>query len=436
MQIVHWERLTKQEKAEVLSRQGLGEEASSVKDRVAEVIRTVRSQGDQALHHYTKLFDGVELTSLQISDVEWQSAFELETHFQKAIQIAYDNIQRFHRLQIPKPVSLDADGIRASKVYKPLEAVGLYIPGGSAPLVSTLLMLAIPAQLAGCAKIVLCTPPDKQGLINRAILFAAQLCGVKNLFKIGGAQAVAAMAYGTPSVPKVDKIFGPGNRYVTEAKIQVSQSPEGAALDSPAGPSEVLIIADYLADPEFVAADLLAQAEHDPDAKSILVTTSAELASQVASQLVLQTKDLSRQAIVQAALENCALIITPDLATCFAISNTFAPEHLLLQIDDPHAYLDLIQNAGSVFIGPWSSEALGDYASGPNHVLPTYGYAKNYSGLGVESFMKSITFQEVSASGCRQLAPTVEALATLEGLDAHRHSVRVRRKRLEGMPLD
>jgi histidinol dehydrogenase len=334
-------------------------------------------------------------------------------------------------LQLPKTLRLNKNGIDAWKEYKAIERVGLYIPGGTAPLVSTLLMLAIPAVIAKCREIIVVTPPNKNGEINPAIIYAAKLCGINKIFAVGGAQAIAALAYGTETIPKVVKIFGPGNKYVTEAKLQVAQDPCGAALDMPAGPSEVLVIADDRANAQLVAADLLSQAEHDVDSKVILITTSQSLANQVDEALTAQLKNLQRQKIITKSLENAAIIIVDCLDEAFAISNIFAPEHLILQIDNPRNYLNFVQNAGSVFIGRWSAEALGDYASGPNHVLPTYGYAKSYSGLGVESFMKSITFQEVSKEGLLALAPTVETLAQLEGLDAHKIAVNLRRKMIE-----
>lgn len=423
MKILTWNSATKEEKALALNRNS-SESQEELTNNVSGIIARVRRDGDAAISYYTELFDGVKLMPRNSED-------ELSNDVKNAIETAYKNIRDFHELQLPKTLRLNKNGIDAWKEYKAIERVGLYIPGGTAPLVSTLLMLAIPAVIAECREIIVVTPPNKNGEINPAIIYAAKLCGINKIFAVGGAQAIAALAYGTETIPKVIKIFGPGNKYVTEAKLQVAQDPFGAALDMPAGPSEVLVIADDRANAQLVAADLLSQAEHDVDSKVILITTSQSLASQVDEALTAQLKNLQRQKIITKSLEKAAIIIVDSLDEAFAISNIFAPEHLILQIDNPRNYLNFVQNAGSVFIGKWSAEALGDYASGPNHVLPTYGYAKSYSGLGVESFMKSITFQEVSKEGLIALAPTVETLAQLEGLDAHKTAVNLRRKMIE-----
>jgi histidinol dehydrogenase len=311
-------------------------------------------------------------------------------------------------------------------VYRPIPAVGLYVPAGSAPLPSTVVMLAVPAQLVGCPERVLCTPPAADGRANAAVLVAARRCGVSRVFKAGGAQAVAAMAYGTRSVPKVDKIFGPGTALTTAAKQIVAADPAGAACDLPAGPSEVLVIADGNANPAFVAADLLAQAEHDVRAQALLVTDSAVLAGAVAEQFEVQRRGLSRTDILQQSAANCRAIVVPDLVTAVAVSNAYAPEHLIVQTRAPRALLDDIVNAGSVFLGAWSPESMGDYCSGTNHVLPTYGYARAYSGLSITDFQKRMTVQELSADGLRQLGPVAETLANLEGLDAHARAVTLR----------
>ncbi len=423
MKILTWNAATKEEKALLLNRSS-SESQEELTKNVSGIIARVRRDGDAAISYYTELFDGVKLMPRNSED-------ELSNDVKNAIETAYKNIRDFHELQLPKTLLLNKNGIDAWKEYKAIERVGLYIPGGTAPLVSTLLMLAIPAVIAKCREIIVVTPPNKNGEINPAIIYAAKLCGINKIFAVGGAQAIAALAYGTETIPKVIKIFGPGNKYVTEAKLQVAQDPCGAALDMPAGPSEVLVIADGWANAQLVAADLLSQAEHDVDSKVILITTSQSLANQVDEALAAQLKNLQRQKIITKSLEKAAIIIVDSLDEAFAISNIFAPEHLILQIDNPRNYLNFVQNAGSVFIGKWSAEALGDYASGPNHVLPTYGYAKSYSGLGVESFMKSITFQEVSKEGLLALAPTVETLAQLEGLDAHKTAVNLRRKMIE-----
>jgi histidinol dehydrogenase len=398
---------------------------------VAEIIRKVRVEGDKALREYTLQFDRCEIEHLTLNTKDESVKHPLESHYQEAIEIAYQRIEGFHQAIKPRDVQLEIEGIQLARMYKPLSAVGLYIPGGQAPLVSTLLMLAIPARIAGCQQIVLCTPAQRQG-IAPAILYAAARCGIECIYQVGGAHAIAAMAYGTETIPKVDKIFGPGNRYVTEAKIQVARDPKGAALDMPAGPSEVLVIADEQANPSFVASDLLAQAEHDPYARCILVTPSRPLAESVLYEIEKMKRFLSRQETIAKALSHSSVILTKDLLEAFTVANQIAPEHLIVQVQEPQTYLNKIHHAGAVFLGPYTPEALGDYASGPNHVLPTEGYARCYSGLGVEQFMKAISVQQASASGFQQLAPVVEHLATLETLDAHAHSITIRRKFLEG----
>ncbi|MFO1259384.1 MAG: histidinol dehydrogenase [Gammaproteobacteria bacterium] len=402
-----------------------------LENTVSKIIDAVRKNGDAALREYTAQFDKVSLDNLKISQLEWQAADDLSETSKQAIIKAYNNIKYFHLKERPINIQSEKQGIILKKEYRPIERVGLYIPGGQAPLVSTLLMLAIPAEIAGCPLKVMVTPPQENGCIPPAILFAAKLCQIELVYKVGGAQAVAALAYGTETVPKVDKIFGPGNKYVMAAKLQVASDPEGAALDMPAGPSEVLVIADDLANPEFVASDLLAQAEHDRDARAILVTTSQRQANAVMLAIEKQIKQLSRSSVIRAALEQSQIIIAPDLEACFDIANEFAPEHLILQIEAPEQYTDAIINAGSVFMGPWSPEAAGDYASGTNHVLPTSGYAKTYSGLSVDRFMKSITFQSLSSEGLLRIGETIETLATLEQLDAHKNSVSIRLKAIQ-----
>lgn len=405
-------------------------EPQQFEQMVSEIIRQIRLNGDMALRQFTGKFDGVRLDDFLVSPAEIGASEALAAESKQAIAIAWKNIDNFHQQQTPQGYQQDHDGIVCGRRYISLQRVGLYIPGGSAPLVSTLLMLAVPARLAGCRNISLATPPLADGRIHPALLFAAKFCGIDTIYKVGGAQAIAALAYGTESIAKVDKIFGPGNKWVTEAKMQISRDPAGAAMDMPAGPSEVLIIADADAHPDFVASDLLAQCEHDADSHAVLITTSLAVAERAIECIASQSEKLSRQNILEKSLANAAIVVAEDLETCFALSNQYAPEHLILQIKEPRKYLERIYNAGSVFLGPWSPEALGDYASGPNHVLPTFGFARSYSGLGVESFMKSITFQEVSKQGLLNLAPTVEHLAKIEGLDAHGNSVALRRKKL------
>jgi histidinol dehydrogenase len=429
MQTVIWGQLSPLEQQQVLARSQANDD-EILTSQVKEIIANVRQNGDKALLEYAAKFDGAKLDSLLVSEDEYKAIESLSNDEKQAILTAIDNIRHYHNISCPKSFEFERNGAKLGKLYRPIEKVGLYIPGGTAPLVSTLLMLAIPATIAGCETKVLVTPPGKNGLVNPAILFAAKACGIDAIYKAGGAQAVAALAFGTESIPKVYKIFGPGNKYVTEAKIQVSQTHNGAALDMPAGPSEVLVIADDKANPVFVASDLLAQAEHDVAAQVILVTTSTELANKVQQEVARQTAYLSRKEIIKQSLAKSAVIIAKDLVEAFVISNQYAPEHLILQIANAEDYLPQIINAGSVFVGEWTPESVGDYASGTNHVLPTYGYAQMYSGLDVIAFMKAISFQNLSASGIQTLGPVVETLADLEGLDAHKNAVTVRLQHL------
>lgn len=429
MQTVIWDKLSIAKQQQVLARSQANDD-EILTSQVKEIIANVRQNGDKALLEYAAKFDGAKLGSLLVSEDEYKAIESLSNDEKQAILTAIDNIRHYHNISCPKSFEFERNGAKLGKLYRPIEKVGLYIPGGTAPLVSTLLMLAIPATIAGCETKVLVTPPGKNGLVNPAILFAAKACGIDAIYKAGGAQAVAALAFGTESIPKVYKIFGPGNKYVTEAKIQVSQTHNGAALDMPAGPSEVLVIADDKANPVFVASDLLAQAEHDVAAQVILVTTSTELANKVQQEVERQTAYLSRKEIIKQSLAKSAVIIAKDLVEAFAISNQYAPEHLILQIANAEDYLPQVINAGSVFVGEWTPESVGDYASGTNHVLPTYGYAQMYSGLDVIAFMKAISFQNLSASGIQTLGPVVEMLADLEGLDAHKNAVTVRLQHL------
>ncbi len=431
MQVVNWANLNDNEKIKVLKR---SEETNdtSLHNTVAEIIQSVRNKGDSALFEYAKKFDKANLTSLKVSPEEFAAAAtQLSEKEKQAIISAAENIKYFHKQSAPKGFEYEKDGICLGKIYRPIDKVGLYVPGGSAQLVSTLLMLAIPAGIANCPTKVLTTPPNSKGEIAPAILFAAQVCGIEIIYKAGGAQAIAAMAFGTETISKVHKIFGPGNKFVTEAKIQVAQAIGGAALDMPAGPSEVLVIADKDANATFVASDLLAQAEHDKDAHVILVTTCDALANSVLGEVKRQTETLSRKNIINESLNKSSIIIANGIDECFMISNRYAPEHLILHIDNAKEALDLVQNAGSVFVGQYSPESVGDYASGTNHVLPTYGYANMYSGLDTIAFMKAISFQQVSTDGIKHIGPTVETLASLEGLDAHKNAVSVRLESLK-----
>ena len=427
MQILDWNALDAAGRRGALARPQL-DAAGDIETLARTIIREVRKDGDAALLAYAERFDRAKLSQLAVTEAEFDYAEQqLNAKQIAAIETAIDNVRRFHAAQLAAPLSMDVmPGVRCERVYRPIPAVGLYVPAGSAPLPSTVIMVAIPAQLVGCPQRVLCTPPAADGLANAAVLAAARRCGVSQVFKAGGAQAVAAMAYGTRTVPKVDKIFGPGTALTTAAKQIVAADPQGAACDMPAGPSEVLVIADGDANPAFVASDLLAQAEHDVRAQAILVTNSATLAAAVAVEFDRQRRTLSRGSILAQSAANCRAIVVSDITTAVAVSNDYAPEHLIIQTAEPRSLLDAILNAGSVFLGAWSPESMGDYCSGTNHVLPTYGYARAYSGLSITDFQKRMTVQELSADGLRNLGPVAETLASLEGLDAHARAVTLR----------
>lgn len=400
---------------------------------VREIIEEVRARGDTALLEYAERFDRVKLTSLAVTEAEFAAAAGRLSALQRsAIDRAIANVRAFHAAQRGKPLVMETSpGVVCERHEVPLRAVGLYVPAGSAPLPSAAIMIAVPAELAGCPVRVMCTPPRPDGAADPAVLYAARQCGVTQVFKVGGAQAVAAMAYGCGSLPKVDKIYGPGNAWVTAAKLLVAQDPEGAAFDLPAGPSEVLVIADDTARADFVAADLLAQAEHDPSSQVILLTPSKALAQAVRVELEVQLARLSRREVTAQALVASRLVIVPDLATAFSVSNDYAPEHLIVQVQDPRRWLGQVHTAGSVFLGPWTPEPMGDYCSGTNHVLPTYGYARAYSGLSLGDFMRRMTVQEITPAGLQDLGPVAVTLAELEGLDAHANAVSVRLRALD-----
>jgi histidinol dehydrogenase len=427
MQAQIWAGLSGERRAALLARPALKNDAE-LASRVTEIIARVRREGDAALRALTSQYDRVTLDSLEVGPAEFAAAeAQLEERQRAAIRAAAANIDAFHKPQIPQPIVVDTmQGVRCERVSRPLESVGLYVPAGTAPLPSTALMLGIPARLAGCKTRILCSPVQANGRVDAAVLYAARVAGVERVFKLGGAQAVAAMAYGTESVPKVDKIFGPGNTWVTEAKAQVDRDPAGAARDFPAGPSEVLVIADGSANAAFVASDLLSQAEHGADSQVLLLTTSLALASAVAQAIEMQKARLARRELVEGALAHSSTIVVADLATAFEISNRYAPEHLILQIERPRDWLPRVQSAGSVFLGPWTPESVGDYCSGTNHVLPTYGFARRYSSLGVNDFVRSMTVQELSFEGLRNIGPIAMTLAELEGLDAHAWAVQER----------
>ncbi len=425
--LAHWTDLDEAGRDALLRRPAVEGDAD-MRSAVRDILARVKQQGDAAVLDYTERFDGVRLEALSVSAAEFKAAEAALTADQvDAIDTAIDNVRRFHEAQLPKPVSIvTAPGILCERVSHPLDAVGLYVPAGTAPLPSAAVMLAVPAAIAGCPVRILCTPPRRDGSADPAVLVAAARAGVRDVFKIGGAQAVAAMAFGTETVPGVNKIFGPGNAWVTCAKTEVSSDPDGAAIDMPAGPSEVLVIADASADPGFVASDLLSQAEHGTDSQVLLVTDSRELADRVAAEIETQLARLSRREIAAESLRHARLIVVDSLSTAVDVSNRYAPEHLILQCADARALLGQLRNAGSVFVGPWTPESVGDYCSGTNHVLPTYGYARNYSGLGVDQFMRQMTIQELSRDGLERIGATVTTLAGLEGLDAHAAAVTIR----------
>ncbi|HZF64243.1 MAG TPA: histidinol dehydrogenase [Chitinophagaceae bacterium] len=399
---------------------------TAILELVTEIIATVKEKGDAALHEYSKKFTGASLVSFQVTVNELNTAADLVPKSLKAaIQQAKTNIETFHKAQFsPVEVIETSPGISCWRKGIPIEKIGLYIPGGTAPLFSTVLMLAVPAQLAGCKEIVLCTPANENGEVHPAILFTAQLCGVQQIFKLGGAQAIAAMAFGSETVPQVYKIFGPGNQYVTAAK-QIVQT-HGIAIDMPAGPSEVCVLCDETAVPEFVAADLLSQAEHGTDSQVLLVSTNKAIVEKVLTQLQAQMEKLPRKEIATAAVQNSKAIVIDDINVAIELVNEYAAEHLILSCENAEVVAEEITNAGSVFIGNYSPETVGDYASGTNHTLPTNGYAKAFSGVSVDSYLKKITYQKLSQEGLRNISKTVVAMAEAEGLQAHANAVRVR----------
>ena len=409
-------------------------DARNLEDKVAKILEAVRKKGDKALRKYTRKFDGVRVNELKVQEEEISEATDqLSQELKDAIQVAAANIETFHRSQVQAPEWIvTMPGIMCSRKSVAIEKVGLYIPGGTAPLFSTVLMLGIPAKLARCSEIVLCTPPGSNGKIHPAILFAAQQVGIMNIYKVGGVQAIAAMAYGTETVPRVYKIFGPGNQFVTCAKQTVQK--EGVAIDMPAGPSEVAIFADEYADPAFVAADLLSQAEHGSDSQVLLVSDDEICVENVQFEIQKQLTELPRKDIAIRALANSKAIILQNDEDAMELLNEYAPEHLILSCNNADEMAERVRNAGSVFIGHYSPESVGDYASGTNHTLPTNGYAKAYSGVSVDSFVKKITYQKLSREGLEQIGKTVELMAEAEGLMAHKNAVTIRLSRMNGRP--
>lgn len=425
--IIEWSALDPTQQSQVLARPAL-KDSELLKDTVTKIISLVRENKDEAVLSYTKEFDGADLSSLRLNDELINLAeSELSPSVKSAIDTAYHNIKTFHEAQRPQDIRIEtAPGVICEQKHAALEAVGLYIPGGSAPLPSTVLMLGVSAQVAGCTLPILCTPPSPQGTIAAEIRYAAKICGIESIYLCGGAQAIAAMAFGTQTVPKVDKIFGPGNSFVTEAKQQVSQAIGGAAIDMPAGPSEVLVIADANADPAFVASDLLSQAEHGADSQAVLVSDSRTLIEKTQQQVLMQMAKLSRKEITAKAVEHSRYILTENIQQSVLVSNAYAPEHLIVQTENARSLVADLRHAGSIFVGAYSPESAGDYASGTNHVLPTYGYARNYNSLGLLDFMRRYTIQELSKDGLSNIGDAIMDLAQAEGLDAHKNAVALR----------
>ncbi len=402
------------------------ETAADIESLVSGIFNEVRDEGDLVLRKYTKKFDGVSLAGFLVSESEINSAASLVPEdLKKAIQVAKTNIETFHKAQKTPKIDIETTkGVRCWQEKRPIQKVGLYIPGGTAPLFSTILMLAVPARIAGCKEVILCSPPDREGHIHPAILYTANLCGLNRIFKVGGIQAIAAMTFGTETIPQVYKIFGPGNHFVTVAKQIATR--HGVAIDMPAGPSELLVVADEAANASFIAADLLSQAEHGPDSQVILVATSRELLDDVDREISEQIGALPRKNIAQEAINNSKLIYVDNDREAIDLINEYAPEHFIVCCRNEDFYLEHITNAGSVFIGKYTPESAGDYASGTNHTLPTNGYARQYSGVNVDSFMKSITFQKISEAGIQNIGNTIQLMAEAEGLEAHKNAVTLR----------
>ncbi|MCL2724594.1 MAG: histidinol dehydrogenase [Polyangiaceae bacterium] len=427
LDILGWSSLSEEERASALARpKPLRDETQLAKVRA--ILGDVRRRGDEAVRELTARFDGCNLHSFEATPEEFADAErEIAAGVREAMRAAIDRVEAFHAAQVACNVHVEtAPGVRCEQILRPIDRVGLYAPAGSAPLPSTVWMLAVPARIAGCKDIVLATPPQRDGRADPTILVAAQSCGVSRVLKIGGAQAIAALAYGTASVPRCDKLFGPGNSWVTAAKLEVAADPNGAAIDMPAGPSEVLVIADESAEPEFVAADLLAQAEHGTDSQVILLSPSRRLLDRVVSAVTAQLADLPRREIAAAALAHARLILVRDLAEAVQISERYAPEHLIVNTQRPRELLPSLSNAGSIFLGPWSPETVGDYCAGPNHVLPTLGFARSFGGISIESFVRRVNVQELDSGGLVRIGAEAALLARTEKLEAHARAVDVR----------
>lgn len=426
-QLINWQELSAQQKQCALARPAVADSAL-LSTQVANILSQVKSQGDKAIFALTEQFDGIALTTLSVNQAQVaQAKSALSDKRLKAINTAYQQIKAFHSAQKPSDITVETTpGVKCTLKTEAIESVGLYIPAGSAPLPSTVLMLGVPAQLTGCERTVLVCPPDKNGKLADEVLAAADLCGITEIYTVGGAQAIAALAYGTEMIPAVNKVFGPGNRYVTEAKTQLSQQVAGFTIDMPAGPSEVLVIADEKANPAFIAADLLSQAEHGVDSQVILLSDCESLITQVSAEIEKQVALLSRRNIAEQALKQSRLILTKDMAQAVEVSNEYGPEHLIIQTEDAPSLLSNLRNAGSIFVGAYTPESAGDYASGTNHVLPTYGYSKVISSLSLADFSRRYTVQEITKSGLQSLAECIIELTDAEGLDAHQRAVTIR----------
>ena len=426
-QVINWQNLSEQARNNALARPAISDNAL-LSTQVHNILAQVKAKGDQALLELTEKFDGIALSSLKVTDQQIQAATRaLSPTRLAAIEKAYQQIKCFHEAQKPQDIAVETTpGVRCVLKTEAIESVGLYIPAGSAPLPSTVLMLGVPAQIVNCPRVVLVCPPDKNGQLANEILAAAALCGITEIYAVGGAQAIAALAYGTTSIAPVNKVFGPGNRYVTEAKKQLSQQVAGFAIDMPAGPSELLIIGDSSSNPAFIAADLLSQAEHGVDSQVILLSASAELIDAVNEELATQVVKLTRQKIAQQALAHSRLILVNSVEQAIAVSNQYGPEHLIVQTENPQALLPKLRNAGSIFVGAYTPESAGDYASGTNHVLPTYGYSKVISSLSLADFSRRFTVQELTRQGLANLADCIIELTDAEGLDAHQRAVTIR----------
>lgn len=429
LKCIEWNKLSETERQRLIERPLKN---NQIQNQVASIISDVRKDGDDALFAFARRFDGVPLSKLTLSTLNVGPS-SIAKDVLNALQTAIGTITCYHKAMMPEPKNVETTvGVSLSRVYRPIERVGLYVPGGNkTSLLSSLLMQAIPARLAGCATRVLCTPPNELGVVDPSLVVAAKLCGIETIYLVGGAQAIAAMAYGTTTIPKVDKLFGPGNGYVTEAKLQVAFDPEGAAIDLPAGPSEVMILADEYANPAWVASDLLAQAEHGIDSQVFLICESLGKALRVNEAIQTQLGNLPRRDFIKQSLEYGSVIICKDIKDQLSIVNAYAPEHLIINRRDAANLVDFVKSAGTIFLGSWATETMGDYVTGSNHVLPTYGFAKKFSGLGVSDFLKAISVQSVNEMGVRQLGLAAETLAIVEGLDAHAHAIRLRLNALE-----